>query len=205
MMALLTPALLFFVLSLGFIVLLLFRPGLTAAREGKVLAFIGLFVMPTICVGFGLSRHLERSKETPFCLSCHTMEPYGQSLLVDDPAYIPARHFQNHLVPPDQACYTCHTDYTMYGGIRAKIRGMRHVYRQYITQPSQPIHLYTAYNNRECLRCHAGGRSFEEKGPHPALRDDLLSNQLSCLTSGCHDTIHNVAGLGGVQLWSKPQ
>ena len=46
---------------------------------------------------------MERAKETTFCLSCHVMQPYGQSLYVDDAHYIPAAHFQNHRVPADQA------------------------------------------------------------------------------------------------------
>jgi hypothetical protein len=45
-------------------------------------------------------------------------------------AYIPAQHFQNHLVPPNQACYTCHTDYTMYGPLKDKLKGLRYLYME---------------------------------------------------------------------------
>jgi cytochrome c-type protein NapC len=194
-----------FVLSLALVLLLLVRPSLTARREGKVLAFIGLFCLPLLCSAVGFSAHMERAKETTFCLSCHIMQPYGQSLYVDDVHYIPAAHFQNHRVPADEACYTCHTDYVLYGGIRAKLRGLRHVYVQYIGKPPAPadIHLYNPYNNRECLHCHSGARSFEESLTHTALRDQIVSNQISCLTGGCHDTVHNIASLANAKFWKE--
>ncbi len=190
-----------FLLNLVLVIVLFTRPALTAAREGKILAFVALFLFPLLCGAAGFSKHMERSKKMTFCLSCHIMESYGRSLSVDDPHYLAAAHFQNHRVPPDEACYTCHTDYVLYGGIRAKWRGLHHVYAQYVGRPAQPIHLYSPYNNRECLHCHAGARSFEESPTHTAISEELRSNQTSCLTSGCHDTVHNVAGLGNVKFW----
>jgi cytochrome c-type protein NapC len=179
------------------------RPAITAARGGKILAFLGLFIFPVFAGVLGLENHIERSKQTQFCLSCHIMEPYGRSLKVDDKSYIPAVHFQNNLVPRDQACYTCHTDYTLYtGGIKAKIRGLQHIYAQYIGTPHQPIQLYRPFNNRECLHCHVGARSFEEGTTHSAVMDEIRSDQLSCVSSGCHDVVHNVAELNKVKYWS---
>ncbi len=191
-----------FGLSVGLILLLVLRPALTANRNGKILAFVALFALPVLCAFVGTSQQLERSKQTSFCLSCHIMEPYGRSLHVDDSKYIPAAHFQNHRIPTEQACYTCHEDYVLYGGIRAKWRGLHHVYVQYLGTPMNPIHLYVPYNNRECLHCHLGARSFEESPTHTALHDDLVSNKMSCLTSGCHDTVHNVGGLDKVKFWN---
>lgn len=131
------------------------RPSITASRTGKIFAFLLLFLLPLICLGMGTSYHIERSKETTFCLSCHEMEPYGKSLLVDDPGHLPAAHFQNHRVPADVACYTCHTNYAMFGGLRAKMHGLRHVYIHYLSTPQAPenIKLYDAYNNRIASAC----------------------------------------------------
>ena len=192
-----------FGLSAGLILLLVLRPALTTSRDGKILAFVALFALPILCSFVGTSAQLERSKQTTFCLSCHIMEPYGRSLHVDDAHYVPAAHFQNHRIPVEQACYTCHEDYVLYGGIRAKWRGLHHVYVQYLGTPMNPIHLYVPYNNRECLHCHLGARSFEESPTHTALHADLVSNQMSCLTSGCHDMVHNVAGLDKVKFWNE--
>jgi cytochrome c-type protein NapC len=199
-----TLSLMVFILTMGLVGALVIRPSLTAKRAGKMFAFVALFVLPITCGALGLSEHFEHSTQTAFCLSCHIMEPYGRSLYVDDLHHIPAAHFQNHFVPADEACYTCHTDYVLYGGIRAKLRGLRHVYVQYLGKPPAPqdIHLYTPYNNRECLHCHEGMRVFEESPVHAAMRDQLVSNQFSCMTAGCHDTIHNVGDLGTQKFWT---
>jgi cytochrome c-type protein NapC len=187
--------------------LVVLRPGLTAVRGGKILAFLGFFIFPAMAAMLGFESHLERSKETSFCLTCHIMGPYGRSLYVDDPSFIPAAHFQNARVPRDQACYTCHTDYSIYGGFKSKIRGLHHIYAQYLTTPKQPIKLYSAYNNRECLHCHLGARSFEQGAVHtadPQTMQDIKNNKLSCTSSGCHANVHNVAQAGGVKYW-KPE
>jgi cytochrome c-type protein NapC len=179
-------------------------PGITASRGGKILAFLVLFVLPLLCMAIGVSSEVERSKSTSFCLSCHIMEPYGRSLKVDDPSYLAAAHFQNHRVPADQACYTCHTNYAMFGGVRAKMHGLKHVYVQYLGKLPQQIHLYEPYNNRECLHCHLGARSFEEGVMHnadPDLLPAVKANTMSCLSSGCHQVVHNVGQLSNVKVW----
>ncbi len=198
-----TLTVLVFLLSIALVTVLFARPALTQTREGKILAFCALFLFPLLSSGIGFSTHMEHSKTTAFCLSCHIMEPYGRSLYVDDSQHLAAAHFQNHRVPADEACYTCHTDYALYGGIRTKWHGLNHVWVQYLGKPPAPeaIRLYTPYNNRECLHCHLGARSFEESPVHSAMREDLLSNQTSCLTAGCHDTVHEVAGLGNEKVW----
>ncbi len=117
-------------------------------------------------------------------------------------------HFQNHLVPQDRACFSCHTDYTMYGGFSAKLRGLRHVYVQYLGTVPQTVKLYTPYNNRECLHCHAGARSFEEGATHTADAETfarIKSNQLSCTSSGCHELVHNVVGLKDAKFWKASE
>jgi hypothetical protein len=136
------------------------------------------------------------------------MEPYGKSLHVDDSTYIPAAHYQNGRIPRDQACYTCHTDYVLYGTALAKMRGFRHVYVQYFGHVTLPIKLYTPYSNRECLHCHEGSRSFEEGVVHsadPSVMAAIKADKLSCIGSGCHSTIHNVAHLGEVKFWEPPK
>jgi len=75
------------------------RPGLTATQGGKMLAFLVLFLLPSLCMTMGVSSELQRSTSTEFCLSCHTMASPGRSLFVDDPTYLAAAHFQNHRVP----------------------------------------------------------------------------------------------------------
>jgi nitrate/TMAO reductase-like tetraheme cytochrome c subunit len=203
-----TTAVLSVVIAITLVIagLVVARPGITAARPGKILAFLGLFIFPVFAWLLGFDDHLERSKQTRFCLSCHIMEPYGKSLLIDDRSYIPAAHYQNNRVPRDEACYTCHTDYTLYtGGIKAKVRGLQHIYAQYIGKPQQPIKLYQPFNNSVCLHCHLGARSFEEGATHTALMDEIKHNHLSCMSSGCHYMVHNVSQLDGLKFWSPQQ
>jgi len=186
--------------SVALIAVLVARPVVTATKGGKILAFVALFCLPIFCGLLGVSREMERAKTTAFCLSCHTMDAYGKSLLVDDPSHIPAAHFQNHRVPPDEACYSCHTNYAMFGGLKVKLYGLKHVAIYYFGTPPAPenIKLYDPYNNRECLHCHLGARSFEDGAVHnadPATLPAIKSNQLSCLSSGCHETGHDISHL----------
>ena len=90
-------------------------------------------------MAMGVSSEFERSKSTSFCLSCHIMEPHGRSLYVDDSTYLAAAHFQNHRVPADQACYTCHTNYAMFGGFRAKLNGLHHITSNISASPTIPF------------------------------------------------------------------
>jgi cytochrome c-type protein NapC len=202
--ALIEALILFSIVIIGVLVA---RPELTASRGGKILAFAVLFFLPAICGAIGMSSEMERSKTTAFCLSCHNMEAYGRSLLVDDPGHLVAAHFQNHRVPPDEACYTCHTNYAMFGTFKAKLGGLRHVYVYYLGEipPLGQTKLHEPYNNRECLHCHLGARSFEEGAVHnadPVTLPAVKANKLSCVSSGCHETVHDVTHLDNVKFWN---
>jgi cytochrome c-type protein NapC len=183
------------------------RPAITASRAGKILAFGVLFFLPLFSLVAGMGNEMERSKSTAFCLSCHIMESYGKSLHIDDASYLAAAHFQNHRVPAGEACYTCHTNYAMFGSFKAKIGGLRHLYVYYLKEQPLPqnIKLHDAFNNRECLHCHLGARSFEQGATHnadPATLPAIKANTLSCISSGCHDTVHNVGRWGDkVKFW----
>ena len=117
---------------------LIARPVITATRGGKILAFVAMFCLPIFCGLLGVSKEMARSKSTTFCLSCHTMDEYGKSLYVDDPTHLPASHFQNHRVPADEACYSCHTNYAMFGGLKVKLNGLKHVAVYYLGTPPAP-------------------------------------------------------------------
>jgi nitrate/TMAO reductase-like tetraheme cytochrome c subunit len=187
-----------------------FRAHVTRAREGKMLAFVALLVLPVLSVWGGFSTQMERAQSTDFCLSCHTMAAHGKSLYYDDPSYLPAQHFQNNRIPRDRACYTCHTSYTMFGGVQAKMKGLKHLYVQYLGTIPKPeeIKLYEPYNNRECLHCHLGGRRFETATPHqktPDMLGKMKSGAMSCLGSGCHEFAHDIESLNDTPIWKEGQ
>ncbi|MEE8368755.1 MAG: NapC/NirT family cytochrome c [Thermoanaerobaculia bacterium] len=185
--------------TIALVGILAFRPSLTVPRRGKILAFLAFFILPIILMAVGTSDHLEHSKSTEFCLSCHVMEPYGESLYIDSGEYLPASHFQNNRIPSDKACFTCHTTYTMYGDLKAKIQGLRHVLVNYLGEIPDELELYLPYSNRECLHCHGSARSFLEGEFHIDMLAELESNELSCLE--CHEFVHDIAGLGEADLW----
>jgi cytochrome c-type protein NapC len=182
------------------------RPAITANRAGKILAFGVLFFLPLFSLVAGMENEMERSKSTSFCLSCHIMDSYGKSLHIDEPSFLAAAHFQNHRVPADEACYTCHTNYAMFGTFKAKFGGLRHLYVYYLKKLPLPedIKLHEPFHNRECLHCHLGARSFEQGATHnadPATLPAIKANTLSCISSGCHDVVHNVGRWGNVKFW----
>jgi cytochrome c-type protein NapC len=131
------------------------------------------------------------------------MLPYGKSLHIDDGDYLPASHFQNNRVPRDRACYTCHTTYTMFGNMQSKLRGLRHVYVYYMGTVPETIELYDSYDNRECLHCHSGARSFEESDPHLELRTEFEDNETSCVE--CHAMTHGIEELEQIELWNPEE
>jgi len=177
----------------------LVRPSFTLGATGKILAFVGLCILPALCIGTGMSFHMQRSQQTAYCVSCHSMESHGQSLYVLNASYVPAQHFQNHLVSPDKACYTCHTDYTMYGPLKDKIKGLGYLYMEYVSTPPKTIHLDGTYSNLQCLHCHTGMRSFDENPTHTAIMGSLKTNQISCIS--CHNMIHNASEVGHMKMW----
>ena len=190
------------VLDAVLLVVMLARPRVLAGAGGRVVAFLAFFLLPVAALGFGTVVHLEKSKSTEFCLSCHEMQPYGQSLMIDSSDALPAQHYQNKRIDREHACFSCHTDYTMYGDVAAKMRGLRHLWVHYAGTIPATIELYTPYQNRECLHCHGGARSFEDNEIHQDIRSDLASGETSCLE--CHDTVHEVADLAGQTMW-KPE
>ena len=196
--------------SAALIAVFVARPKVTETRGVKILAFLVLCFLPILCGAMGVSSEMNRAETTAFCLSCHTMEAYGKSLYIDDPNHIPAAHFQNHRVPADRACYSCHTDYAMFGTLKVKLDGLHHVFIYYFGTPPAPenIKLYKPFSNRECLHCHLGARSFEEGAVHtadPATLPAIKSNTLSCMSSGCHEVVHDIAHLKDAKFWKGSQ
>lgn len=191
------PVAILVLLTMGLIVLIAARPELTRSQGGKALAFIALFVMPIASIRAGFDLHYESTKTTAFCLSCHVMEPYGESLLLEDSSYLPAGHFQNGRVDREYACFACHTQYTLFGDLTAKLNGVKHLLVYYSGRTPEKIELYSPYNNRECLYCHSGGRRFEEL--HEEDMSLLLSNEASCME--CHGSAHDVAAVGNAPKW----
>jgi len=187
------------ILTIGLILLIAFRRALTRTQGGKILAFVALFVLPLASMRAGFNLHFQDTKSVSFCLSCHSMEVYGESLLLADEGHLPAAHFQNGRVDREHACFTCHTQYTLFGDMKAKMNGLKHLLVFYTGQTPEKIELYSPYLNRECLYCHTGGRRFEDLHEHDMA--SLVNNEISCMD--CHGKAHDVANVPGAEKW-KP-
>jgi cytochrome c-type protein NapC len=105
-------------------------------------------------------------------------------------------------VPPDVACYSCHSDYAIYGPLKDKLRGLWNISIQYLSTPPKTIHIPGGYNNLECLHCHAGTRDFEDNLKHMPPMGALTANRISCISSGCHDMVHNVSKVDHMRMWT---
>ena len=166
---------------------------------GRVLVFLTIVIFPTLGFTVGFFEHASEAKRTEFCVSCHVMEPYGASLRIDSVEHLPASHVQNARVDPEHACFVCHTNYTMFGDLSAKLTGLRHIYVNYVTGVPDQVELYQPYRNRECLSCHRGARSFEELDFHIDIRPELDLEEFSCLE--CHTLTHDIAELATFEMW----
>jgi nitrate/TMAO reductase-like tetraheme cytochrome c subunit len=160
--------------------------GLTPAI--KELLILPLVVLPAAIVFFGYSYGIESSKTISSCGSCHVMKPYLADL--KDPASetLAALHYKNRYIQ-EHHCYTCHTDYGMFGTVHAKMEGMGHVRRNLTGDYTLPIKIAQPYPNRRCLACHGASQKFLKSEGHP--KEDLpklVSGENSCID--CHGPAH---------------
>lgn len=200
-MTVLLVALIVLTIVLGLTIVI--RPRVTRHLGGRAVAFLAMFVLPVLALAGGAANHMERSKTTDFCLSCHEMQPYFDSLHVDENRHLPAVHYQNRTIPREKACFTCHTQYTMFGDIKAKLNGLKHLWVHYMGTIPDKIELYEPYNDRECLHCHRGARPFDEEPQHIASKEKLADGRLRCFS--CHFNTHSIGNLHRLKRWTPPE
>ncbi len=174
-------------LILGF----LFRaPPLTGAV--KLLLLFALFVVPTAAAILGNVSNLETTKSVEFCGQCHVMTSYVNNVHDKSAMNLAALHGR---VPEygGEACYGCHSDYGMFGGVTTKLGGMRHVWEFYTDDWTRPGHeppkLYKPYDTRRCLSCHD---PLRPNAPleHRVHAAKIEEHSISCAAKGCHGPPH---------------
>jgi len=151
-------------------------------------AFGGLVFawFPVFWGGSMVLHGMTEMKTVEFCSSCHVMEDYVASLQSDDKDSLPALHYQNNYVDQKIACYACHTEYSMFGDVKAKMGGLKHVWVNYFGTIPDKIELYKPFNNRDCERCHATSKKYLKA--HEDDLADIQKGDYSCLE--CHDVGH---------------
>lgn len=162
------------------------RAGITPGS--KQLLPIAIVVLPLAIVFFGYSFGLEASKDVRACGACHVMTPYVADLQNAKSDTLAATHFKNRFIQANH-CYTCHTDYGMYGTVKAKWEGLGHTVRYTFKAYELPLKIAHPYPNWRCLNCHGASQKFLDPAKHPLEdRADLLSGKTSCID--CHGPAH---------------
>ena len=164
-----------------------------------LLLLVGAGVVPLFASAGGLGVGYRESSKTRFCLQCHEMTPYGLSLFADNPSALPAVHYQSRLIDRDTTCYACHADYALFGDVKTKLNGLRHVWAHYLGNIADPIELYQPYPNSNCLHCHDDARSYLEARGHQAYWRSCGAGTTSCLT--CHRVAHDFESVAAGRLW----
>jgi hypothetical protein len=154
-------------------------------------------LLPLAAYGLASLHLLEGSKEVAFCGSCHVMTPLLDSLQ-DDDGSLAAIHYRRGLVSHDQACYTCHSGYGIWGGVDAKMAGVMHMVRTVTGGYTLPLTHNGPFDIDSCLGCHASAQSFRAVDAHqdPELQKQLLAREISC-TGTCHAAAHPESALTG--------
>lgn len=160
------------------------RKGLTAAS--KALLFGGILVLPIVVVFLATAHGMQESMTVEACGHCHVMDGHVKDLRNPASDSLAAVHFKNRYIQ-DNHCYTCHSDYGMFGTVNAKWEGMGHVYHNLVGGYPTPIKIARPYSNVRCLSCHGGAANFLAKHDKEQI-PRLLTNQDSCLD--CHGPAH---------------
>jgi hypothetical protein len=95
--------------------------------HSKWILFLGVAVLPIPAIFMSTAVGLEHSKQLEFCNSCHAMDPFMDDMKDVASNQLAARHYKNRFIQKAH-CYTCHTDYGIFGTMEAKLNGMKHMW-----------------------------------------------------------------------------
>jgi len=168
-----------------FLVGILLSRGAPESPGRHWLLLFAIVVLPGVALTLGTNTAMEDAERPEFCGSCHVMEPWMHDLKDPNSTTLAAVHYQNRFILENQ-CYTCHTDYTMFGPAKAKLAGMRHLWHFTFGTYTLPLHIRDHYRFENCLRCHGDAKNFREK--HEALLPQVESGDINCLD--CHAPVH---------------
>jgi len=149
------------------------------------LLLFGIAVFPSLALLLGATTAIDDAKRPEFCGSCHVMQPFINDLKNDASTTLAAVHYQNRYILEHQ-CYTCHTDYGIFGPVRAKLTGVRHLWNYETGHYTLPIKIREPYRVKNCLHCHGDAKVFRIKHDH--LREEIDAGVVSCLD--CHGPAH---------------
>jgi nitrate/TMAO reductase-like tetraheme cytochrome c subunit len=154
----------------------------------KQLMFFSIGLLPLTVVFLAYVFGMESSKSVEACNSCHIMNPYAADLRDPKSDTLAAVHYKNQYIQ-DNHCYTCHSDYGMFGTMQAKFEGLGHIVKNTTGAYETPLKIAHPYTNLRCLNCHGRSQAFLDPDKHPP--EDLakmVKDEVSCLD--CHGPPH---------------
>ncbi|MEE9562477.1 MAG: NapC/NirT family cytochrome c [Thermoanaerobaculia bacterium] len=155
--------------------------------HSKWILFLGIAVLPIPAIFMSTAVGLEHSKQLKFCNSCHAMDPFIDDMKDVASNQLAARHYKNRFIQKAH-CYTCHTNYGIFGTMEAKLNGMKHMWGDFTGHWSHPIEISKPYQYQICLNCHAGAVRFEQLEEHDGVIEEVLSGEGGC--NPCHELAH---------------
>ncbi|MEW6271151.1 MAG: hypothetical protein AB1689_17855 [Thermodesulfobacteriota bacterium] len=160
-------------------------------------------LLPIAAYGLGSLFLLEESKQVSFCGSCHIMTPIVASLQANDGS-LASMHYTRGLVPHDEACYTCHSGYGIWGTMDAKRAGIMHMVRTVTGDYKFPLKTRGPFDIDSCLGCHSQVPSFRAVVAHqdPDLQKQLVDREIGC-TGICHPAAHPESALTGTKVAAR--
>lgn len=163
-------------------------PGLGISDSVKVLLLFGIVVIPLTVTFLGYQHGFSSAETVASCGACHVMSPFVADLRDPSSQSLAATHYKNRFIQQDQ-CYTCHSDYGMFGTFHAKLEGFGHVVHWVTRTYTLPLKIAHPYSNLRCLACHGESQKFLAAPSHSKdLMPQLVSGSLSCLD--CHGPAH---------------
>jgi hypothetical protein len=157
---------------------------------------IGFLVLAPLAYLLNAGLAISGAKSVAFCNSCHVMHGYVQDLQNPDSEHLAAQHFQYRWIN-DHQCYTCHSDYGLFGDVGAKLAGLRHVWFYTVGGYEMPLKIRGTYDNQRCLFCHGPVKSYQEIPEHEKNAAAIATSATSCLGAACHVAPHPKAAARG--------
>lgn len=142
-----------------------------------------IFLWPAGLVSL-TSYNLERSKKVEFCASCHQMSGHIADIKRETEKSLAGKHAMLSWVNKNP-CYTCHTNYSLFGPLSTKLNGLKHMAVAFLGDVrEEDIKLYKPYLDANCMQCHDNYR-FSKPEEHADIMPDER-----CVD--CHDDMHEI-------------
>ncbi len=161
--------------------------GVIDTKAKKIFLLFAMAILPGLWMLVVACHDVHAMESVEFCIQCHSMDGYYESLHSKNEDSIVAKHYLNNRVPKDRACYQCHADHTPVTGlIKTKLNGLREAYVEYLGHVEMPLVAKKIYTNDNCLHCHSDAKNFRDM--HEDDLEAIESGKTRCLE--CHDVAH---------------